>query len=333
MVSSPHRSTIIATGSALPERIVTNEELSEQAGLSPTAIAARTGIHTRRWAAAVQASSDLARRAADEALKQAGCPAGELDAIIVATTSPDYFFPSTACLVQRDLKAERAVSFDIAASCTGFLAALSVGDQWIRTGLARRLLVIAAEIKSRVLDPRDRATAILFGDGAGAALLGPAIDQEAGVQAIRLGADGRGHALIHLPAGGSRRPTSAKTLAAGQHTMRMKGPAVYRKAVTTLTGSVRELLADAELSTADVALFLFHQANQRLLDQVASRLQLAPEQLFTTIAETGNTSSASLPIALDRAARAGRLRDGDRVVLAAFGGGLTWGTALLQWTR
>jgi 3-oxoacyl-[acyl-carrier-protein] synthase-3 len=333
MAVSPYRSAIIATGSALPERIVTNDALAAAAGLSPAAIAACTGVETRRWVAPVQASSDLAVRAAEEALKQAGCPARELDAIIVATTSPDYYFPSTACLVQRELKAERAVSFDLAASCTGFLAALSVGDQWIRTGQARRLLVIAAEVKSRVLDPRDRTTAILFGDGAGAALLAPAGDQTSGVQRIRLGADGQGHQLIQLPAGGSRRPTSAQTLADGLHTMRMKGPAVYRKAVTTLVGSVRSLLAEAGLATADVALFLFHQANQRLLDQVAQRLQLAPEQLFTTIAETGNTSSASLPIALDRAARSGRLHDGDRLVLAAFGGGLTWGTALLRWTR
>ena len=326
----PHRSTIIATGSALPERIVTNEELSERVGLSPAAIEARTGIRTRRWAAPVQASSDLALRAADAALKQAGCAAEELDAIIVSTTSPDYLFPATACLVQRELKATRAVAFDLAASCTGFLAALSVGDQWIRGGLARRLLIIAAEVKSRILDPGDRTTAILFSDGAGAALLAPA---DLGVQAIRLGADGRGHALIHLPAGGTRRPTSPETLAAGLHTMRMRGPAVYRKAVTTLVSSVRSLLADAQLSTAAISLFLFHQANQRLLDQVADRLELSPAQRFSTIAETGNTSSASLPIALDQAARSGRLRHGELVVLAAFGGGLTWGTALLQWTR
>ena len=330
MAAQP-RSAIIATGSALPERIVTNEELSAWVGLSPEAIVRRTGIRTRRWAAPVQATSDLALRAAEAALKQAGQAAGELDAIIVATTSPDYYFPSTACLVQRELKATRALAFDLAASCTGFLAALSVGDQWIKNG-ARRVLVLAAEIKSRVLDPKDRATAILFGDGAGAALLGPADAGDAGLRMIRLQADGRGHALIHLPAGGSRRPTSADTLAANLHTMRMRGPAVYRKAVTTLVGSVRALLDEAGLSIPAVSLYLFHQANRRLLDQVTERLKLEPRQCFTTIAETGNTSSASLPIALDQAARSGRLRPGDLVVLAAFGGGLTWGAALLQWS-
>jgi 3-oxoacyl-[acyl-carrier-protein] synthase-3 len=334
MAAQP-RSAIIATGSALPERIVTNDELAERAGLSPAAIVRRTGIESRRWAAPVQASSDLALRAADAALKQAGCPAAELDVIVVSTTSPDYPFPSTACLVQRDLNAGRAVAFDVAASCTGFLAALSVGDQWIKTGGARRVLVIAAEIKSRLLDPGDRTTAILFGDGAGAALLGPADagPGSGGIDTIRLGADGRGHQLIHLPAGGSRRPTNIETLASGLHTMRMNGPAVYRRAVTTLTRNIRALLDDTGLSAESIALFCLHQANRRLLDQVAGRLGLAPEQLISTIAETGNTSSASLPIALDQAARSGRLRQGDRVVLAAFGGGLTWGTALLQWTR
>jgi 3-oxoacyl-[acyl-carrier-protein] synthase-3 len=336
MPSAPFTSSIIGTGSALPERIVTNEELAAQTGLSPAMIAARTGIRTRRWAAPVQASSDLAIRAAESALKHAGCTAGELDAIIVSTTSPDYFFPSTACLVQRALHAERAAAFDVAASCTGFLAALSVGDQWIRTGSARRVLVIAAEIKSRVLDPEDPATAILFGDGAGAAVLAPTGSCETGqmaVQAIRLGADGSGHSLIHLPAGGSRRPVSAESLAAGLHTMRMRGPAVYRRAVTTLDRTIRQLLAEARLPLDSIALYLCHQANQRLLNHVARRLRLPPERLFTTIAETGNTSSASIPIALDQAVRRGLLHPDDRIVMAAFGGGLTWGAALLQWTR
>jgi 3-oxoacyl-[acyl-carrier-protein] synthase-3 len=338
MSTTPRRSVILATGSALPERIVTNEELAGRTGLSPAAIVARTGIQTRRWAAPTQATSDLALRAADTTLKQAGCDARELDAIIVSTTSPDYFFPSTACLVQRDLKAQGAVAFDVAASCTGFLAALSVGDQLIRTGAAQRLLVIGAEIKSRSLDPADHSTAILFGDGAGAALLGSlpiaADDMDAngpGLRVIRLGADGSGHQLIHLPAGGSRRPTSAETLAANLHTMRMNGPAVYRKAVTTLVRAVRTLLIDVGVPANAVTHALFHQANQRLLDQVACRLGLTPEQCISTIAETGNTSSASLPIALDQAARQGRLRDGDLLLLAAFGGGLTWGTALLRW--
>jgi 3-oxoacyl-[acyl-carrier-protein] synthase-3 len=333
MAVTPRRSVILATGSALPERIVTNEELSERVGLSPSAIAARTGIQSRRWAAPAQATSDLALRAAEKALKQAGSDGRDLDAVIVSTTSPDYFFPSTACLVQRELKAERAVAFDVAASCTGFLTALSVGDQMIRAGAARRLLIIGAEIKSRALNPADRSTAILFGDGAGAALLaaGDATPDGPGLRTIRLGADGGGSGLIHLPAGGSRRPTSSDTLASNLHTMRMNGPAVYRRAVTTLVRTVRALLADAGLSVGDVTHALFHQANGRLLDQVALRLKLAPDQCFSTIAETGNTSSASLPIALDQAARQGRLRAGDLLLLAAFGGGLTWGAALLRW--
>lgn len=338
MSVSPRCSVVLATGSALPERIVTNEELADRVGLSPSAIVDRTGIQSRRWAAPTQATSDLALRAADAALKQAGCDSRELDAIILSTTSPDYFFPSTACLVQRELRAQRAVAFDVAASCTGFLAALSVGDQLIRTGAAQRLLVIGAEIKSRALDPADRSTAILFGDGAGAALLGSlpvtatdAEEKRPGLRAIRLGADGSGAPLIHLPAGGSRRPTSAETLTANLHTMRMNGPAVYRKAVTTLVRNVRALLLETGLSAQSVTHALFHQANRRLLDQVACRLGLTPDQCISTIAETGNTSSASLPIALDYAARQGRLHEGDLLLLAAFGGGLTWGTALLRW--
>lgn len=330
----PRRSVMLATGSALPERLVTNEELAERVGLSPSAIAARTGIRCRRWAAPTQATSDLALRASEAALKQAGYDGRHLDAVIVSTTSPDYFFPSTACLVQRDLKAEHAVAFDVAASCTGFLTALSVGDQMIRSGAARRVLVIGAEIKSRTLDPTDRSTAILFGDGAGAALL-VSVDATPpdgpGLHMIRLGADGGGAALIHLPAGGSRRPTSSDTLAANLHTMRMNGPSVYRKAVTTLVRTVRSLLEEAGLTTGHVTHALFHQANQRLLDQVAGKLGLTADQCISTIAETGNTSSASLPIALDQAARQGRLREGDLLLLAAFGGGLTWGTALLRW--
>ncbi|HXZ25252.1 MAG TPA: beta-ketoacyl-ACP synthase III [Nitrospiria bacterium] len=328
------RTVMLATGSTLPERIVTNEELAGQLGLSPSAIAARTGVHSRRWAAPTQATSDLAIRAAEDALKRAGCDGRELDAVILSTTSPDFFFPSTACLVQRALKAERAVAFDVAASCTGFLTALSVGDQMIRAGAARRVLVIAAEIKSRALDPADRSTAILFGDGAGAALLAScdaATPDGPGLRAIRLGADGSGAELIHLPAGGSRRPTSAETLAANLHTMRMKGAAVYRRAVTTLVHAVRAHLQEAGLSIGEVTHALFHQANRRLLDQVARRLGLTARQCFSTIADTGNTSSASLPIALDQAVRQGRLRDGDLLLLAAFGGGLTWGTALLRW--
>ena len=334
MPVTARRSVILATGSSLPERIVGNEELAGRVGLSTSAIAVRTGIRCRRWAAPTQATSDLALRAAEDVLKQAGCEARELDAVIVSTTSPDYFFPSTACLVQRELNAERAVAFDVAASCTGFLAALSVGDQMIRVGAARRVLVIAAEIKSRALDPTDRSTAILFGDGAGAVLLA-SVDATTpggpGLQTIRLGADGGGAALIHLPAGGSRRPTSPDTLAANLHTMRMNGPAVYRRAVTTLVRAVRALLDEAGLSIGDVTHALFHQANGRLLDQVARRLELTTDQCLSTIAETGNTSSASLPIALDQAARQGRLRDGDLLLLAAFGGGLTWGAALLRW--
>jgi 3-oxoacyl-[acyl-carrier-protein] synthase-3 len=204
----------------------------------------------------------------------------------------------------------------------------------IRAGGARRVLVIAAEIKSRVLDPADRSTAILFGDGAGAVLLAPcdaATPDSPGLCAIRLGADGGGAELIHLPAGGSRRPTSIETLEANLHTMRMKGSAVYRRAVTTLVRAVRAHVKEAGVSIGEVTHALFHQANRRLLDQVARRLGLTTQQCFSTIADTGNTSSASLPIALDQAARQGRLRDGDLLLLAAFGGGLTWGTALLRW--
>lgn len=324
------RSRMIGTGGYVPARIVTNEDLAGLTGVAPAAIFRRTGIQERRWAAPDEATSDLALRAAQAALDAAGTQAAALDTIILSTTSPDTPMPSAACHLQRRLGAKRAVAFDLAASCSGFLYALSVGDLMIRLGQATRVLVAAAEAKSRYLNFTDGHTAILFGDGAGAAVLAAGDDRH-GVLSVNLHADGSRADLIAIPAGGSRLPASEKTVAEGLHAITMKGPSLFRVAVRRLESAVTETLKAHGLAVGDVNCFIFHQANGRLLAKVTERLGIPADKTFTVIERYGNTSSSALPLALDAAVRAGKVKPGDLVLLGTIGGGLTWGTALMRW--
>jgi 3-oxoacyl-[acyl-carrier-protein] synthase-3 len=327
-------SRIIGTGSYLPSRIVGNEEVSRSLSLDAAAIERRTGIKARRWVADDQAASDLAEQAARQACDAAGIAPDSLDAILVSTTSPDMAFPSTACLIQSRLQAKHAAAFDVAASCSGFLYGLSMADALIKSGQARRCLVAAAEVKSRFLDPTDEATAILFGDGAGAAVVetcdaaGPAAS---GILGVRLHADGSRYGMIGMAAGGSRKPASAKTVRAREHAIHIQGVPLYRVAVKRLAEAVTDTLKEFGVSVRDVARVVFHQANGRLLATVLERLQIPPDRMYAVLDRFGNASSASLPIALDCAAREGKIVRGDLVLLGTFGGGLTWGTALVRW--
>ncbi|TAJ28651.1 MAG: ketoacyl-ACP synthase III [Nitrospirae bacterium] len=327
------RSRIVGTGSYLPPRSVSNSEVSPGLGLDPEAVYRRTGIRVRHWAGEEQATSHLAEEAARRACEAAGLSPASVDTIILSTTSPDMAFPSTACHVQRSLGARGSAAFDIAASCSGFLYGLSMADRLIRSGQSQRCLVVAAEIKSRFLDRQDATTAILFGDGAGAAVVvGEQVEagQPRGILGVRLYADGARHALITVPAGGSRQPASSRTVQERRHTIRMQGIPLFRVAVTRVAEAVTDLLKEFGVGVGDLGQAIFHQANGRLLAAIGRRLELPPEKLYSAIEQAGNTSSASLPIALDLAYREGRISAGDLVLLGTFGGGLTWATALLR---
>ncbi len=326
----PLTSYILGTGSYLPTERITNEELGSRFGLTPAQIVRRTGIRERRRAAPAEAASDLGLAAAEAALKSAGIDPAGIDLIVVSTTSPDLGFPSTACLIQGRLGVRRAPAFDLSASCAGFLAALWVADRFLRSGEYARALVIGTEVKSRFIDPADPATALLFGDGAGAVVLGRS-GPGPQLGPIQLSADGSRHRYIMMPAGGTREPATIHTVRAGRHTLKMKGGAVYRAAVRELEAAIRSLWDRTRLGPEEIRHAVFHQANRRILHRLASRLELPLERLVLTIDRFGNTSSSSIPIALDDAARSGRFAPGDWILLAAFGGGLAWGCGLIRW--
>jgi 3-oxoacyl-[acyl-carrier-protein] synthase-3 len=321
---------ITGSGIGLPSRVVTNDELEANMAMPAGAILRRTGITSRRWVMDHEAASDLAATAARGALQAAGVSPSDTNLMLVATTSADMGFASTACLLQRELKVTGCPSFDLAASCTGFLYGLSIAQAFLRTGQARTVLLAATEVKSRFIDQRDPASAILFGDGAGAVILtaGPA---DRGVLDVALHADGTRWPLIHLPAGGSREPLSESSLAANRHSMHLDGSAVFRTAVRTIEQAVRDQASRFGLRLEQIDHFIFHQANLRILKQVQRRLGVPDEKVPVTISRYGNTSSSALPIALHHAVTGGRIKSGDWVLLAAFGGGITWGTALIRW--
>jgi 3-oxoacyl-[acyl-carrier-protein] synthase III len=328
------RTRIIGTGSYLPEQVVSNRELGATLGIEPAGISRLTGIQERRRAAAPQASSDLAVEAARSALEAAGVPVAELGAILLSTTSPDTVFPSTACHVQRMLGCSTIPAFDVAASCSGFLYGFSMADAMIRSGQIKTCLVVAAEVKSRFLDPEDGDTALLFGDGAGAVVLRgePEADLlSQGLLGLRLYSDGAQHELIKIPAGGSRRPTTSGTVEQKGHTLHMQGAPLFRLAVKRLDQAIREIMKELGVELQDVAQLVAHQANGRILDQLTKRLGISPERVCSVIGHYGNTSSASLPIALDHAVRSGRILPRDIVLLASFGGGVTWAAGLVRW--
>jgi len=317
------RSQIVGTGRALPRQVMTNEMLCARMNCAPEDIQRRTGVKTRYWVKEGETCSMLAAEAATEALKSAHLSHSEVGLIIVSTTSPDFIFPSTACRVQQMLGASRAAAFDIGASCTGFLYALSIADQYIRNQAIQYALVIAAEVKSVFLDPTDFATAILFGDGAGAVVLSKG---KVGIRTIRLHAEGTAHHLVRLPAGGSRQPLTATSLRDRQHYMRMDGPSLFRKATYRTLQIIAALLAE----NPQINWALLHQANLRMLNQIFKKNPNLKSHL--TIQKWGNTSSASLPMALDDAVRLRQIKPGDCVALCAVGGGMTWGAAVVDWT-
>ena len=296
---------------------------------SDTWIVERTGIRERRIAAPGEACSDLGTRAAEQALKSAGLHPSELDMILVATCTGDSPLPSTACLIQDRLGAVRAAAVDLSAACCGFVYALSVADAYVKTGM-RHVLVIGSEVMSAIMDWSDRSTCILFGDGAGAVVLGPA-DGDRGILSTHLHSDGNFGELICVPGGGSRTPPSEKMLSEGLQYLKMKGNETFKVAVKTLEDVAREALAHNRLSIENVDLYVPHQANIRILRAVADRLKLPMEKVMVNIDRYGNTSAASIPLALDEGAKEGRIKAGDLVMLGAFGGGLTWASAIIRW--
>lgn len=323
---------IIGIGFYLPEKVITNADWEKLVDTSDEWIIERTGIRERRMADPDTATSDLATKAAEAALADAGVNAADIDLIIVATATPDMFFPSTACLVQANLRAEKAAAFDLAAGCSGFVYGLVTGAQFIKTGLYRRVLVIGAETLLRIMDWTDRNTCVLFGDGAGAAVLGE-VPAGCGVLGVHLGAEGAGGDLLKLPAGGSRLPTSEETVAKRLHYVHMNGNEVFKFAVRVMGEAALQALANAGLSKEDVDFFIPHQANIRIIQAAARRLRLPPEKVFVNVDKYGNTSSASIPIALTEAYHAGKIKNGDNVVLVGFGAGLTWAAAVIKWCK
>lgn len=315
---------VLGIGAALPDRVVTNEDWSRTLDTDDAWIRTRTGIAERRFVVEGETTSTLALAAARDALAAAELEAVTLGAIIVATTTPDHPMPGVAVQVAAALGVSCA-AFDVQAVCAGFVTALRIAAPLVADG--RPVLVIGAETMSRIVDPTDRSTAVLFGDGAGAVVLGSGRGGTLGP--FDLGSDGTALGILHVPAGGSAAPASADTVAAGQHTLVMHGGEVYRRAVTHLTGSSLAVLSAAGLTADDVDLFVGHQANQRILDAVARRLRLPIERQQLSVSRHGNTSAASIPLALADALAAGRLRPGSRVLLSAFGAGLSWASCLL----
>jgi 3-oxoacyl-[acyl-carrier-protein] synthase III len=323
------KAKIIGTGSYVPTRVLTNAELERMVATSDAWVTERTGIRERRIAAPDEACSDLGTIAAQRALEAAGVSASDLDMILVATCTGDSPLPSTACRIQFRLGAMRASACDLSAACTGFVYALSVGDAYIKSGL-RHVLVIGSEVMSMLMDYTDRSTCVLFGDGAGAVVLAPSND-ESGILTSHLHSDGNLWDLICVPGGGSRNPPSEKMVAERLQYMKMKGNETFKVAVKMLEEVAREALEANHLSVDDVRLFVPHQANARIITAVANRLGLPMERVALNLDRYGNTSAASIPLALDEAVRAGRVQRGDIVLLEAFGGGLTWASSVIRW--
>ena len=324
------RAGILGTGHSYPEGILTNAELERMVETSDDWITSRTGIKQRRKAGPGEYTSQFAVRAARQAIDRAGLQAEDIDLIFCATVSPDQILPSTGCIIQAELGANKAAAMDLVAACSGFLYGLTLADTMIRTGQSKYALVIGAEVLTQYVDYTDRNTCILFGDGAGAAVLGP-VDGDRGILGARIRSDGRYLEQLYSPGGGTRRPASAATLAAGDHFFKMKGNELFKVAVRSMTDISREVLEEAGLSATDVKLFIPHQANQRITDGVASKLKVESERVYSNIAMHGNTSAASIPIALDECVEAGRISAGDLVLMASFGGGVTWGGVLVRW--
>lgn len=321
--------TIAGLGSYLPEGTLTNEQLSRIVETNDEWIVSRTGIRSRHQASPGQATSDLALPASVQALKNANMTASDLDLIVLATSTADSPVPPTACWLQRSLEAHNAAAMDIAAACSGFLFAVHIGAGLIRGGMHRNVLVVGAETLTRMTDYTDRASCILFGDGAGAAVLAPGGDIELMYSSI--GSDGRAAEMIQVAAGGSRLPASIATVESHQHFIKLKGNEVFKRAVQTMVGAARKALTEMNLTIDDIAWFLPHQANQRITVAVASTLDLPMERVVSEMSEVGNTAAASLPVALSHLVESGKIKPGDRLMLVGFGAGATWGCQVYQY--
>lgn len=324
-------STITGIGRYVPARVMTNRELEALVDTTDEWIVSRTGIRERRIAAPEEATSDLGFEAAKEAMAEARVTAADIDLIIVGTATPDMLFPATACILQDRLGARRAGAFDLLAACSSWVYAAAVAHAYIAGGLAETVLVVGAETLSKITNWKDRNTCVLFGDSAGAVVM-QACAPDQGFLSFYLGADGAGGPLIQVPAGGSRLPASYETVERNQHYLQMNGREVYKFAVRVIPRAIEEAVKRANLTIESVDWFIPHQANIRIIDAAAERLGQPKEKFYVNVDRYGNTSSASVPVALYEAVRAGRIKAGDLAVLVAFGGGLTWGSTAIRWT-
>ncbi|MBN1525970.1 MAG: ketoacyl-ACP synthase III [Candidatus Omnitrophica bacterium] len=330
-MSEQKRCGIIGLGRYIPTKVLTNKELEKMVDTTDEWIVTRTGIKERRIARSDEATSDMAAEAARAALKDANLTANDIDLIIVATITPDMFFPATACLVQDKLGCRTVPAFDISVACSGFIYGIAIADQFIRSGTYKHALVIAAEKLSSVTDWSDRSTCVLFGDGAGAAVLGPVKD--GGILSVSLGANGKQGDLIKLPAGGSRIPPTVKSIEDKLHFIKMNGSELFKHAVRIMADAALGATQQLGLKADDIKLVIPHQANIRILKAVAKRMGLTEDKIYLNIEKYGNMSAASSAVALVEAVQEGRIKKGDKLLLDAFGGGLTWGAMVIEWSR
>jgi 3-oxoacyl-[acyl-carrier-protein] synthase III len=321
---------ILGTGTALPEKVITNLDLEKIVKTSDQWITERTGIKERRQAGPGETTSTLSVQASRKALEMAGITARDLDLIICSTISPDMPLPATASFIQRELGAPDCCAFDLAAACSGFLFGITVAEQFIKNGKAKHVLVIGAELLSRYLDYQDRATCVIFGDGVAAGVLG-SVEPPSGILASELHTNGAFADHLYIPAGGTAKPASCETVEARDHFIKMRGNELFKVAVRSLEEVSRRVLQQANVTAEQVDLFIPHQANQRITDALRQRLGVKPEKVYSNISRVGNTSSASIPICLDECVRSGRIRKGDLVLMSAFGAGVTWGAVLMRW--
>ena len=329
MVSDKCAIGILGTGSYVPETILTNQMLEEMVETSDEWIRTRTGIQERRIADSETATSDLALLAAQRALEAAVVSAEELDMIIVATITPDMTFPSTACILQDKLGAHRAYAFDISAACSGFIYALAIAFEHVSQNPAHKVLIIGAETLSKIVDPKDRGTVVLFGDGAGAAVVGQTTGE--GILAFDIGSDGSGGDLLCLKGGGSRHPATHATVDARMHYLTMNGKEVFKFAVRVMSDSAQRVLQKSQLAVQDVDCVIPHQANIRIIDAAVKCWGIDREKVFVNLEHYGNMSAASIPVALDEAVRTGKIAKRDKVILVGFGAGLTWASCAMVW--
>ncbi len=320
---------IIGMGHAYPSGVLTNADLEKIVDTSDEWITSRTGIKQRRKAADDEYTSLFGVKAANQAIERAGIDASEIDLLICATTSPDQILPSTGCLIQAEIGANNAAAYDLFAACSGFLYGLTTVESMIRTGQIRYALVIGAEVLTKYVDYTDRSTCVIFGDGAGAAVVG-AVPEGKGILATKIRSDGRFAEQLYAPGGGTRLGSTRETIEGGMHYFKMKGNELFKIAVRSMTEISLEMLEKSGFTIDDVDLVVPHQANQRITDAIASRLGVCEEKVYSNIAEHGNTSSASIPIALDECIEAGRIKEGDLVLMTAFGGGATWGATVVR---